>query len=105
MRKVIESTLVSIDGVIGDPPVWAGEYFDKEAERAALEQLVASDAMLMGRRTYEMFAAMSLTGTRTRRAARPATRLPSPMRYKSTSAPAGWCWWRTTLPARRPLTG
>jgi dihydrofolate reductase len=63
MRKVIESTLVSIDGVIGDPPAWAGEYFDKEAEEAALEQLVASDAMLMGRRTYEMFAAMSLTGT------------------------------------------
>ena len=63
MRKVIESTLVSIDGVIGDPPAWAGEYFDKEAERAALEQLLASDAMLMGRRTYEMFAAMSLTAT------------------------------------------
>jgi hypothetical protein len=37
MRKVIESTLVSIDGVIGDPPVWAGEYFGEEAERAALE--------------------------------------------------------------------
>jgi dihydrofolate reductase len=63
MRKVIESTLVSVDGVIGDPPVWAGEYFDQEAEKAALEQLLASDAMLMGRRTYEMFAAMSLTGT------------------------------------------
>jgi len=63
MRKVIESTLVSIDGVIGDPPVWAGEYFGTEAEQAALEQLLASDAMLMGRRTYEMFAAMSLTAT------------------------------------------
>ena len=63
MRKVIESTLVSIDGVIGDPSVWAGEYFGEEAERAALEQLLVSDAMLMGRRTYEMFAAMSLTGT------------------------------------------
>jgi dihydrofolate reductase len=63
MRKVIESTLVSIDGVIGDPAVWAGEYFGEEAERASLEQLLASDAMLMGRRTYEMFAAMSLTGT------------------------------------------
>jgi dihydrofolate reductase len=63
MRKVIESTLVSIDGVIGDPPAWAGEYFGKQAEEAALEQLLASDAMLMGRRTYEMFAAMSLTGT------------------------------------------
>jgi hypothetical protein len=28
---VIESTLVSLDGVIGDPMVWANEYFDKEA--------------------------------------------------------------------------
>jgi hypothetical protein len=31
MRKVIESTLVSLDGVIGDPMVWANEYFDEEA--------------------------------------------------------------------------
>src|SRR5215469_262147 len=63
MRKVIESTLVSIDGVIGDPSAWASEYFGTEAEQAALEQLLDSDAMLMGRRTYEMFAAMSRTAT------------------------------------------
>jgi len=63
ITKVIESTLVSIDGVIGDPPAWASEYFGTEAEQAALEQLLDSAAMLMGRRTYEMFAAMSLTAT------------------------------------------
>jgi dihydrofolate reductase len=57
MRRVIESTLVSLDGVIGDPQLWANEYFDEEAERSALEQLLVSDAMLMGRNTYEMFAA------------------------------------------------
>jgi dihydrofolate reductase len=56
MRKIIESTLVSLDGVIGDPQVWAGDYFDKEAQTGALAQLLASDAMLMGRRTYEVFA-------------------------------------------------
>lgn len=56
MRKIIESTLVSLDGVIGDPQVWANDYFDKEAQADALEQLLASDAMLMGRRTYEIFA-------------------------------------------------
>jgi dihydrofolate reductase len=56
MRKIIESTLVSLDGVIGDPQVWANDYFDKEAQAGALEQLLASDAMLMGRRTYEVFA-------------------------------------------------
>jgi dihydrofolate reductase len=57
MRKIIESTLVSLDGVIEDPHLWATDYFDDEAERHALELLLASDAMLMGRRTYEFFAA------------------------------------------------
>src|SRR5262245_34507367 len=56
MRKIIESTLVSLDGVIGDPQLWAMNYFDNEAQKDALEQLLASDAMLMGRRTYEIFA-------------------------------------------------
>ena len=56
MRKIIESTLVSLDGVIEDPHLWATEYFDSEAERDALELLSTSDAMLMGRRTYEFFA-------------------------------------------------
>ena len=57
MRKIIESTLVSLDGVFGDPHIWATEYFDQEAETYALELLSTADAMLMGRRTYEFFAA------------------------------------------------
>src|SRR5262245_42385609 len=56
MRKIVESTLVSLDGVFGDPHVWATEYFDQEAEEHALDLLLASDAMLMGRKTYEFFA-------------------------------------------------
>jgi dihydrofolate reductase len=58
MRRILESTLMSFDGVIGDPPAWAMSYFDNEARAEALEQLLASDAMLMGRRTYEAFAAL-----------------------------------------------
>src|SRR4029453_608399 len=57
MRKIIESTLMSLDGVFGDPHIWATEYFDSESERAAFELLSTGDAMLMGRRTYEFFAA------------------------------------------------
>ena len=57
MRKIIESTLVSLDGVFGEPHTWATEYFDQEAQGFALELLSAADAMLMGRRTYEFFAA------------------------------------------------
>jgi dihydrofolate reductase len=57
MRKIIESTLVSLDGVIENPHLWATRYFDSEAEEYALDLLLTSDAMLMGRRTYEFFAA------------------------------------------------
>jgi dihydrofolate reductase len=57
MRKIIESTLVSLDSVIEDPHLWATEYFDSEAENYALELLSTSEAMLMGRGTYEFFAA------------------------------------------------
>jgi dihydrofolate reductase len=57
MRRIIESTLVSLDGVTEDPHLWATDYFDSEAERHALELLSTADAMLMGRRTYEFFAA------------------------------------------------
>ena len=58
MRKIIESTLVSADGVIGDPPRWAMEYRDAEVTDEALERLASADAMLMGRGTYELFSAV-----------------------------------------------
>jgi dihydrofolate reductase len=58
VRKIIESTLVSADGVVGDPPLWAMEYRDAEVTGEALERLAATDAMLMGRGTYELFSAV-----------------------------------------------
>ncbi|HEU5389256.1 MAG TPA: dihydrofolate reductase family protein [Streptosporangiaceae bacterium] len=58
MRRIVASTLLSLDGVIGAPHVWASDYFNEDAAHVALEQLKASDAMLMGRRTYEIFSGM-----------------------------------------------
>src|SRR5262245_18613272 len=58
MRKIIECTRVSVDGVIGDPHLWAMPYFDQTAQDDALSLLSHSDAMLMGRRTYEIFSAV-----------------------------------------------
>jgi dihydrofolate reductase len=55
MRKLIESTLVSLDGVIGSPDRWSP--FDDEARQIALETLEHSDALLLGRVTYEFFRA------------------------------------------------
>ena len=56
MRKLIVSSLVSLDGIYGDPQSWAGDYFDEQAAEQSLAVLLDSDAMLMGRNTYEYFA-------------------------------------------------
>jgi dihydrofolate reductase len=55
MRKLIESTLVSLDGVTEAPERWAN--FDAEATALSLEQLDNYDAFVMGRVTYEKFYA------------------------------------------------
>jgi dihydrofolate reductase len=55
MRKLVTSFLMTINGVIGNPHEWAAE-FDKNAAESALAQLRRSDAMLMGRRTYQIFS-------------------------------------------------
>jgi dihydrofolate reductase len=51
MRKLIESTLVSLDGVIEAPERWAA--FDDEATQEATRELGNYDAFVMGRVTYE----------------------------------------------------
>jgi dihydrofolate reductase len=56
MGKIINSTFVSIDGVINHMQVWHFAYVDDESEQIALEQLQASESMLMGRNTYEVYA-------------------------------------------------
>ncbi|MEV0582041.1 dihydrofolate reductase family protein [Nonomuraea sp. NPDC050310] len=56
MRKIINSTYVSLDGVQSNPHEWSLKYFNEEAGALAYEQLFSSDAMLMGRLTYEGFA-------------------------------------------------
>jgi dihydrofolate reductase len=56
MRTIIESTLVSLDGVTQDPAAWVGDYMTAEFQQGALERLSESDAMVMGRRTYELLA-------------------------------------------------
>jgi dihydrofolate reductase len=53
MRKLIESTLVSLDGVIEAPERWA--IFDEEATQRSMDELDNYDAFVMGRVTYERF--------------------------------------------------
>jgi dihydrofolate reductase len=65
MGRIIVSDNLSLDGVIQDPAGdegfarggWVGAIMDRpELGRLALDDALGSDAMLMGRRTYEWFA-------------------------------------------------
>jgi dihydrofolate reductase len=57
LRKLIEITHVTLGGEIGSPQVWARPYLDDEHSRYASKMLVAADALLLGRRTYEGLSA------------------------------------------------
>ncbi len=57
MRKIINSTYISLDGVIEAPHTWPPTGPDDEAAGTIQTDLLqACDAVLMGRRTYEGFA-------------------------------------------------
>ena len=57
MRKVVAVELVSLDGVMESPEEWAFPYSNDEMEEANASGMAASDALLMGRVTYEQMAA------------------------------------------------
>lgn len=56
MRKLVESTFVTLDGVISSPEKWGPPYWDDEHGNYAHDLLFAADALLLGRVTYEGFA-------------------------------------------------
>ena len=66
MRKLIESTFVSLDGIIDDtepstasraqPQYWGHPYWDEDHNGYTSKLINGADAWLMGRVTYEAFA-------------------------------------------------
>jgi dihydrofolate reductase len=56
MRKVKLAMYVSIDGVV-ENPAWTGPFWSDELAKLQRDYLFASDALLLGRVTYEGFAA------------------------------------------------
>jgi len=57
MRKVIVSEFVTLDGVMESPDKWHFPYWSDEMGKYKFDELLASDALLLGRVTYEGFAA------------------------------------------------
>jgi dihydrofolate reductase len=56
LRKIVVSTIVSLDGVQENPQNWSYHFWDEEHGQKASEILFASDMLLMGRDTYHGFA-------------------------------------------------
>jgi dihydrofolate reductase len=64
MRKIIVTEFMTVDGVIEDPGGsenfehggWTQPYGSEEIEKFKLEELSSSDALLLGKTTYEGFA-------------------------------------------------
>lgn len=65
MRNIVAAEYVTVDGVMEDPGGvgeiehggWSSEYFDDELAKYQSDQLLASEALLLGRVTFEGFAA------------------------------------------------
>ena len=70
MRKVIVNEFMTLDGVAQAPGAadedtsggfqhggWHMQYFDETSQKAVLDGIVEAEGFLLGRRTYEIFAA------------------------------------------------
>ena len=57
MRKIAAGLFISLDGVVESPEKWTGPYFNDQVGQAVGALMASNDAMLLGRTTYEGFAA------------------------------------------------
>ena len=57
MRKIVAGLFISLDGVIEDVNEWMSPWFTPELGQAVGSMIGAQDTMLLGRVTYQEFAA------------------------------------------------
>ena len=55
--RLVATEYLSLDGVFEEPGRWSFPFFNDEAARFKSDELEATDALLLGRKTYEGFAA------------------------------------------------
>ncbi|HKW69430.1 MAG TPA: dihydrofolate reductase family protein [Candidatus Dormibacteraeota bacterium] len=55
--RLVATEYLSLDGMFNEPGGWSNPWFNEEAEQFKWDELQASDAQLLGRKTYQGFAA------------------------------------------------
>jgi dihydrofolate reductase len=56
MRKLIVNEMLTLDGIMESPEQWSAPYQNEEITKFNQAGMRASDALLLGRVTYEIFA-------------------------------------------------
>ena len=56
MRNIVVTTFLSLDGIMEDP-AWTVPYWNDDVAKFKGNEMLASDALLLGRVTYQGFAA------------------------------------------------
>jgi dihydrofolate reductase len=64
-KKIVATEYLTIDGFMDEPGQWSMPFFSDEAGAYKFQELGESEALLLGRRTYDGFAAAwpKMTGT------------------------------------------
>jgi dihydrofolate reductase len=89
LGKLIISTHITVDGVIGpDPGEWG--VFEGESERFKYDQLLAADAMLLGRKVYEGLASFWPTARDETGFAERSNSLPKYVASRTLQEPLTW---------------
>ncbi len=89
MGKVIISTHITVDGVIGPSPGdWA--TFEEEGERYKFDQLLAADAFLLGRKVYQGLASFWPTATDDTGFAERVNTIPKYVASRTLDEPLDW---------------
>ncbi len=57
MGNVVVTSFLTLDGVMEAPEQWSFPYWNDSIERFKDDELAAADVQLLGRKTYEVFAA------------------------------------------------
>ena len=56
VRKIVATEYLSLDGVFQEPGEWSRPFWSDQAAKFKLDELFASDVLLLGRTTYQGFA-------------------------------------------------
>jgi dihydrofolate reductase len=91
MRPLVVTEFVSLDGVMQAPEQWVFDYHDQDTLRYKTEEISEVDALLLGERTYETFAASwpTMTGPL-------ADRMNGIAKYVMTRHPHALAWSNST---------